>query len=58
MGTASVDFILEQTEMKTIICSGEYIKRMVQMKADGLAQHITALVTLDEIDPALFEQAE
>ena len=58
MGTTSVDFILEQTEMKTIICSGEYIKRMVQMKADGLAQHITALVTLDEIDPALFEQAE
>jgi len=57
MGTTSVEFILNQTEMTSIICSGEYIKRIVDMKKDGFAQHISALVTLDDISNELIEKA-
>lgn len=57
MGTVSVEFILNQTEMKTIICSGEYIRRIVDMKKDSMASHITALVTMDDIDAGLIEEA-
>ena len=44
--------------MTTIICSGEYIKRIIDMKKDGLAGHITSLITLDEVDNELLKQAE
>ena len=37
MGTSSVEFILNQTEMTSIICSGEYIEKIVNMKKDGMA---------------------
>lgn len=57
MGSVSVEFILNQTEMQTIICSGEYIKRIVDMRKDGMAGHIKALVTMDDIPAELIEQA-
>jgi len=37
MGTSAVEFILNQTEMTTIICSGFYVGKLVQMKSDGMA---------------------
>ena len=58
MGTSAVEFILNQTEMTTIICSGFYVSKLVQMKSDGMAQHITALVTLDEVENDVLTKAE
>lgn len=49
MGPQSVDFILNQTELTTIYCSGEYVKKLLAMKKDGLAKHIVNLVSFDSI---------
>ena len=57
MGSVSVEFILNQTEMTSIICSGEYIRRIVTMRKEGLASKIKNLITLDEIEPELIEEA-
>ena len=32
MGVVSLEYILNQTEMTTIVCSGEYIMKIVEMK--------------------------
>ena len=58
MGTSAVEFILNQTQMTTIVCSGFYVSKIVQMKADGMAQHITALVSLDEVENDVLTKAE
>ena len=58
MGTQAVDFILNQTQMTTIICSDVYVSKIVQMKADGMAQHITALVSLDDVSSDVLTKAE
>ena len=58
MGTSAVEFILNQTQMTTIVCSGFYVNKLVQMKADGMAQHITALVSLDEVENDVLTKAE
>ena len=58
MGTQSVEFILNQTEMQTIVCSGDYIEKIVNMKKDDMAQHIKALITLDDIKPEVMTLAE
>jgi long-chain acyl-CoA synthetase len=57
MGTSSVEFILNQTEMTSIICSGDYIEKIVNMKKDGMAQHIKNLVTIDEIKNEVIQLA-
>ena len=31
-GPTSVDFILKQTELKTIVCAGEYVQKISDMK--------------------------
>ena len=33
-----------------MICSTDYVKKIVVMKKDGMAQHIKTLVALDTID--------
>ena len=48
MGIPAVEFILNQTEMTTIICSGDYCQKIYNMKKDGMAQHIKSLVIMDE----------
>ena len=35
MGADQVEFILNQTEMSTIVCAPEFIAKVVQMKKDG-----------------------
>ena len=48
MGVSSVEFILNQTEMSSIICSSEYCEKIYNMKKDGMAQYIKCLVVLDD----------
>jgi long-chain acyl-CoA synthetase len=57
MGSVSVEFILNQTEMTSIICSGEYIQRIVTMRKENMAGNIKTLITLDHIEAELFEEA-
>lgn len=35
MGADALDFILNQTELSTIVCTSAYVKRIVQMKKDS-----------------------
>lgn len=47
MGVESVDFIVKQTELKTLFTSKEYVEKIRTMKSDGFAQTITTLVCFD-----------
>lgn len=49
MGFQAVDYILEQTELTTLFCTMEYVKKIVQMKKDGLARSIKAAVCFDAV---------
>ena len=46
MGAAQMDFILNQTEMTTVVCAAEYIPKFIQMKSDGLAGTVKNIVSL------------
>jgi long-subunit acyl-CoA synthetase (AMP-forming) len=37
MSVKAVDFIIEQTKLTTIFCEGGLVKKVIQMKKDGLA---------------------
>jgi long-chain acyl-CoA synthetase len=58
MGTVSVEFILNQTEMTTIIASSDYVQKILEMKKDGMAEHIKTLVTLDPVSNDVMTLAE
>jgi long-chain acyl-CoA synthetase len=47
MGNSAVDFIIEQTELRTIVCSKEYIKKVFAMKKEGLARHVKTLISMN-----------
>ena len=48
MGTSQMDFILNQTEMATIVCAPQYIDKFIQLKQDGLAGYVKNIILLDE----------
>ena len=48
MGTSAVEYILNQTEMTSIVCTSDYCEKIFNMKKDGFAQNIKCLVILDE----------
>ena len=47
MGSSAVDFIIEQTELKTIVCTQEYLARVIEMKKEGLARHVETVISMD-----------
>ena len=49
MGEGQVDFILNQTEMRTILCSGQYLDKVKAMKEKGLAGHVKNLIMIDDV---------
>ena len=57
MSAEQVDFILNQTEMKTLVCTGDYAKKIVDMKKSGKAQHVTAIIVTNEADSNLLTAA-
>jgi len=57
MSVKAVDFIMEQTKLTTIFCEGGLVKKVIQMKKDGLASTLENLVIYDEIDAELYKQA-
>lgn len=48
-GESSIDFIFNQTEMTTLVCSKKFLNTVLEMKKNGLAKLITNVVCLDEI---------
>ena len=47
MSNQAVDFIVKQTELRTIFCSNEYIKKVITMKDEGMCPSLDKLVSLD-----------
>jgi len=58
MSNEQVDFILNQTEMETMVCTSDYAQKILNMKKLGLAVFIKALVILTEAPSTLFTDAE
>lgn len=60
MGAESVDFILNQTELKTIFTTREYISKLCTMRRDQFAKNLTTIVCFDKTtdeDRASMEKA-
>lgn len=49
MGQKQVDYILNQTEMVTILCSSQYLPKVIDMKKVGLAGMVKNLVMMDDV---------
>ena len=59
MSVEQVDFILNQTEMSTIVCTADYAKKLIDMKKSGKAVYVNALiVTGDSLPAGLAEEAQ
>jgi len=57
MGFEQVDFILEQTEMKTVLASLDYAEKLIEMKQNGLAGYIEMVITIEEAPAEMIEVA-
>jgi len=58
MSAEQVDFILNQTEMQTLVCTADYAKKVVTMKQGGKAQNVTSIIITDDADPAQLSSAQ
>lgn len=47
MGDASVDYCLKQTQFETMFCTAPYLKKLLDMRAQGLANFIKNIVLFD-----------
>jgi hypothetical protein len=53
MGPPAVDFIINQTQLTTIFCTSEYLKKVCDMKDKDQCATITTLVCFDKFDDAM-----
>ena len=58
MSVEQVDFILNQTEMTTLVVTPDYAKKIITMKSQGLAQHVQNLIVVCDTLPHLFENVK
>jgi long-chain acyl-CoA synthetase len=49
LGKESIEYILNQTKIKTIICSADKVKILLDLKRDGKLHHLTAIVYFDNV---------
>lgn len=55
LGQESIDYILNQTSMRTVVCSADKIKNIVDLKAAGKIPTTTHLIYYDDAKPADLE---
>jgi long-subunit acyl-CoA synthetase (AMP-forming) len=48
MNSEAIDFIVGETELQTIFCSGNFVKKILALKSDGLIKSVKNIVTFDE----------
>ena len=53
MSAVQVEFILNQTEMKTLVCTPDYAEKILNMRKAGQASHIVSLVIMTGFTPAI-----
>ncbi len=57
MSSEQVEFIFNQTEMTSVVCTADYAKKIVDMKANGQAAHIKNLIIMDTCSDQLRQEA-
>jgi len=58
LGKESLEYILDQTYIKTIVLSADKIKNIVDLKKEGKIPKVTQVIYFDELKPADFESAK
>ena len=58
MSVEQVDFILNQTEMTSLVVTRDYAEKIIAMKKQGLAQYIQNLVLICDTTPEIYENAK
>jgi long-chain acyl-CoA synthetase len=48
LGKEAIEYIIEQTEMKTIICSADKVKTLIELKKDGKLNSTTTIIYFDD----------
>ena len=44
--------------MTTIVCAGEYVKKIIDMKKNGMATYVKTLIIMDDVENDLIEEVE
>jgi len=57
MGSKAVDYILGPTEMPAIVRTEEYVKRIIDMKKDGMAKYVQTLILMNEGNAEVIKEA-
>ena len=57
LGRESIEYILNQCEIKTIICSADKIKSLIDLKVGEKIPHISHIIYFDEVKADLVEMA-
>ena len=52
MSTQQVEFILNQTEMTSVVCTADYADKILAMRKQGMAGFLRNLVIMDKLDEA------
>ena len=58
LGPDTVEFILKQTSLKTVLCTREQLPRLCQAKQTGNCPHFTAVILADGVIPEAAQIAE
>lgn len=58
LGKESIDYILEQTYMKTIVLQGDKLKNIVDLKKEGKLRQLTHAIYYDEVKQTEIEGAQ
>ncbi len=51
MSAEQVDFILNQTEMSTLVVTADYAKKLIDMKKNGMAVAVQTLIVTGDVVP-------
>ena len=58
LGKDSTEYILDQTTMKTIVCSADKVKNIVELKHQGKIPTLTHVIYFDEVKPVEIDEIE
>jgi long-chain acyl-CoA synthetase len=58
LGGDSSEYIIKQSELKTVVCTADHIKDLIQIKQGGGVDHLQNLVIMDTFDETHVKDAE
>ena len=53
LGPQAIEFVINQTELTTIVCAGASLSKIILLKSQGKAQSIKHLVSMDDFDKSV-----